>query len=214
MSSSRRLIHVGTGKQPKTRSRKRRLPKMLTADEAVALLQEPRLDTRKGLMDRCMLELMYRAGLRVGEVVNLRMRDVDLDTGSIAIFDGKGGDGTAYFDVDRVSPLLREWMDKHRFSVSGNARIFVKKNESCVSVRYVQRMVAKYRAAAGITARCTPHTLRHTYATELLRDGFNLREVQTALRHAQVSTTEIYAHVLDSELRAKMQRRGNNLRSR
>ena len=140
--------------------------------------------------------------------MNLRIRDVDLGTGSIAIFDGKGGDGTAYFDVDRVSPFLRRWLEEFRYGAGPNARLFAKKNDSCVSVRYVQRMVAKYRDDAGITARCTPHTLRHTYATELLRDGFNLREVQTALRHAQVSTTEIYAHVLDSELRAKMQRRG------
>lgn len=180
---------------------------MLTADEALELLRQPRLDSRKGLLDRCMMELMYRAGLRVGEVVNLRMRDVNLETGAIAIFDGKGGDGTAYFDADSVSPLLRRWLDEERYGAAPNACLFVKKNEGCVSVRYIQRCVAKYREMAGITSKCTPHTLRHTYATELLRDGFNLREVQVALRHAQVSTTEIYAHVVDAELQAKMQRR-------
>lgn len=207
MNQPRRLIHVGTGKLPKVKSRKRRLPKMLTPEEAQELLRQPDLRTRKGLMDRCMLELMYRAGLRVGEVVNLRIRDVDLETGSIAIFDGKGGDGTAYFDTARVSPLLEEWLNEHRFHAPKNQRLFTKKNESAISVRYVQRAVTRYRDAAGILSKCTPHVLRHTYATELLRDGFNLREVQVALRHAQVSTTEIYAHVLDSELRAKMQRR-------
>lgn len=205
-----KFIQVGSSREPKTKSRKKRLPKMLNEEEARALLNEADISTRKGLMDRCMMELMYRAGLRVGEVVSLHIRDVDLRTGSVYIFDGKGGDGTAYFDVERVAPYLEKWLDEVRFGARPHDMLFCNKNGTKVSVRYVQRVVKKYREGANIATRCTPHTLRHTFATELLRDGFNLREVQVALRHAQVSTTEVYAHVLDKELRSKMQRRGGS----
>lgn len=188
--------------------RKRTLPKTITRDEARRLLDAPSLDYPTGLRNRCMLELMYRSGLRVGEVCALAPRDVDVAGGTIHVFDGKGGDGTAYFDVDTVRPLLERWIATRRGLRPGaGAPLFCTLNGDTVGTRYIQRMVKRMAARAGITSLVTPHVLRHTFATELLDEGFNIREVQTAVRHADVSTTMIYTHVLDTHLRDRIQRR-------
>lgn len=189
-------------------NRKRRLPKTLTRDEVQQLLDAPNLRAPTGLRNRCMLELMYRAGLRVGEVCTLRPRDVDLAGGMIRIEDGKGGDGTAYFHAETVRALLEEWKrERRRIGAPAAAPLFVTLAGGPVSVRYVEQMVARSKKRAGITSVCTPHVLRHTFATELLDEGFSIREVQDALRHRDVSTTMVYTHVLDSQLRDKIQRR-------
>lgn len=154
-----------------------------------------------------MLELMYRAGMRVGEVVKLEPRDVDA-RGMIRIVDGKGGDGTAYFDPESVMPLLDEWKrERKRLGVGASSPLFCTLAGGPVSVRYVEQMVARMKKRAGITSICTPHVLRHTFATELLDEGFTIREVQDALRHADLSSTQVYTHVLDTNLRRKITRR-------
>jgi len=196
------------GAQRSKRREKRRLPKTLTRDEAGRLLASPNLRAPTGLRNRCVLELMYRAGLRVGEVVALEARDVDVAGGTIRVLDGKGGDGTAYFDVELVRPFLEEWKRVRRgLGVPAGGKLFCTYTGGPISTRYVQQMVKRMAQRATITARCTPHVLRHTFATELLDEGFTIREVQEALRHADVSTTMIYTHVLDSQLRDKIQRR-------
>lgn len=152
---------------------------------------------------------MYRAGLRVGEVVKLEPRDVDA-RGSIRIVDGKGGDGTAYFDSESVMPLIDEWKrERKRLGVPSSAPLFCTLHGGPVSVRYVEQMVARMKKRAGIPpgTTCTPHVLRHTFATELLDEGFTIREVQDALRHADLSSTQVYTHVLDTNLRRKITRR-------
>ena len=198
-----------TGHKANSGKRKKRLlPKTLTRDEALRLLDAPNLRAPTGIRNRCMLELMYRAGLRVGEVVSLQARDVDLKAGTIRILDGKGGDGTAYFDGDVIGPLLDRWKDeRRRLAIGRDARLFCTLAGGAVSTRYVQQMVTRMAKRAQITARCTPHVLRHTFASQLLDEGFSIREVQLALRHADVSTTMIYTHVLDTQLRDKIQRR-------
>jgi integrase/recombinase XerD len=187
--------------------RKRKLPKIITRDEARALLDAPNLRAPTGLRNRCILELMYRAGLRVGEVVKLQPRDVDVQGGTVRIHDGKGGDGTAYFDSASVAPLLDTWKRERRHHASTDSPLFCTLQGGAVSVRYVEQMVQRMRRRAGIKANVTPHVLRHTFATELLDEGLHIREVQEAVRHADLSTTMIYTHVLDSNLRAKIQRR-------
>lgn len=191
---------------PAAKSRKRKLPKILTRDEVKALLDAPNLRYPTGLRNRCMLELMYRAGLRVGEVVALKPRDVDVKRGVARVHDGKGGDGTAYFDAETLVVLLDQWKSLRR-ALPKTELLFCTLQGQPVSVRYIQQMVQRMRQRAGITAICTPHVLRHTFATELLEEGFSLREVQDAVRHADVSTTQIYTHVLDEQLRTKIQQR-------
>lgn len=185
---------------------KRKLPKTLLADEVRRLLDAPNLRAPTGLRNRCMLELMYRAGLRVGEVCALKPRDVDVKAGVVHVWDGKGGDGTAYFDADSLRILLDQWKAIRR-TLPRSDYLFCTLQGAPVSVRYVEQMVQRMRRRAGVTTRCTPHTLRHTFATELREEGFDLREVQEALRHKDISTTQIYAHVRDEQLRQKIQRR-------
>lgn len=199
-----------TDSDQRSKREKRRLPKVLTREEVKSLLGAPNLKAPTGLRNRCILELMYRAGLRVGEVVALEPRDVDPDAGTIRIFDGKGGDGTAYFSAEEIRPFLDEWSRVRRRLLQGKsrgARLFCTLDGGRVSTRYVQKMMGRMKRRAGISSSCTPHVLRHTFATELLDEGFSIREVQEALRHVDVSTTMIYTHVLDSQLRDKIQRR-------
>ena len=169
------------------------------------LLAAPNVRYPTGLRNRCMLELMYRAGLRVGEVCALKPRDVEIDAGIVRIWNGKTGDGTAYFDSDGLRILLGQWKATRRALPKGDF-LFCTLEGGQVSTRYMQQMFQRMRKRAAIKTPCTPHSLRHTFATELLGEGFNIREVQEALRHADISTTQIYTHVINSDLRTKIQR--------
>jgi len=190
------------------RSRKRQLPKVISRAEAQQLFSKIDTASPKGKRDYCIALLMYRAGLRVGETVALNVRDVDLTEGTIRVYDGKGGDGTAYFDPARVAPHLAEWLAVRPAWANSQSPLFCKADGSPVSVRYVQRLIKRIKEDLGITGKLTPHVLRHTFATELLQDGFDLREVQEAVRHANVSTTEIYTHIHHDQLHRKITQRG------
>jgi site-specific recombinase XerD len=180
------------------RSRKRKLPKVISREEAARMFVACGTETDEALRNYCILLLMYRAGLRVGEVVALNVRDLNVDEGIIRIYDGKGGDGTAYIrDLATAQPFLRSWLEVRP---TVNQRLFCKVDGAPITVRYIQRLMIKLKEKAGITGRLTPHVLRHTFATELLQDGFDLRQVQEAVRHANVATTEIYTHVHDEAL--------------
>jgi len=210
VSRSHAASRVDTVTKPSpAKRRKRRLPKTISRDEAARLLKVPNLRAPTGLRNRCMLELMYRAGLRVAEVCALEPRDVDLTRGTVRVLDGKGGDGTAYFDVDSVAALISEWKrERKRLGVAGGAPLFCTLAGETIDTSYMRAMVKRIARRAGLDpSKVSPHVLRHTFATELLDEGFNIRQVQEALRHADVSTTMVYAHVYDAELRARIQRR-------
>lgn len=186
--------------------RKRRLPKTISRDEAAALLAAPNTRAPTGLRNRCILELMYRAGLRVGETLALQPRDVDLSSGTVRVLDGKGGDGTGYFDPT-VRPWLEQWSRERRHYARRDSPLFCTLKGDPVSVRYVEAMVKRMAKRAGVTNTVTPHVLRHTFATELLDEGANIRQVQEAVRHADISTTMLYTHVLDTQLRSLIRKR-------
>lgn len=192
--------------------KKRKLPKIISREEAVAVLAAADNGTNVGLRNRLMIELMYRAGLRVSEVCAITPRQVHRD-GSIDLYDAKGGDGTAYFDADRILPQLDRWLEIRK-DWSGGPKgpmpnLFIKPDGFRVSPRYLQRLMVKLRTDIGITGVLTPHVMRHTYATEMLEEpDFTIVDVQVALRHAHLSTTAIYLHVRDKALRDKMSRRG------
>lgn len=200
------LHYIRDRMKPTGNSTKRKLPVVLSQDEVRRLLEAPSVRYPTGLRNRCMLELMYRAGLRVGEVCALRPRDVEISAGIVRIWDGKTGDGTAYFDSDTLRVLLEQWKAVRR-ALPKSTTLFCTLKGGQVSVRYMEQMFQRMRARAKIETRCTPHTLRHTFATELLSEGFNIREVQEALRHADVSTTQLYTHIINSDLRTKIQQR-------
>lgn len=214
------------GAPVRRKRRKRRLPKMLSRSEVEAFMATFNLRAASSLRDRVMFELMYRAGLRVGEVTKLEPRDLSWDEngGTVRIVDGKGGDGTAYFDGDVLAPLLDRWKEKRvELGVEGSRYLFCTIRDSNttfggptprgrpVSIRYLEAKAKRKAAKAGLDpAKVTPHVLRHTFATELLDEGLHIREVQEAVRHADLTTTQLYTHVIDANLRAKIQRRSRN----
>jgi len=203
-----RTVEPSSEGHAQPRRRKRTLPKTLTRGEADRLLAMPNLRTPTGLRDRVMLELMYRAGLRVGEVLALRPRDVDHGAGVVRVpIEGKTGERTAYFDAASVGSLVDAWKRERRHYAQPDSPLFCTLAGAPVGARHVQRMIKRRAAKAEIQARVTPHVLRHTFATQLLEEGFTIREVQEALGHSDVSTTMVYTHVLDLNLRAKIQRR-------
>jgi integrase/recombinase XerD len=194
--------------------RKRKLPKTLAREEVRALLDVCNLRAPTGLRDHCMMLLMYEAGLRLGEVRHLAPRDVDTARGEVRIYDGKGGDGTAYFDPEGpVAGRIEEWRRvRRRLKVGRSAPLFCtvrKPAGMCIEERSVQQMVKRRALRAGLDpSKVTPHRLRHTFATELLDEGkCTIYDVQQLLRHADLSSTEVYLHVRDAHLREKMRGR-------
>ncbi len=189
---------------------KLKLPKVISRAEAARLLTLADDGTLVAARNVLLIRLMYRAGLRVSEAVAVRPRDLERD-GVIHLYDAKGGDGTAYFDpgsiladLDRYLPYRALWTN------DAQAPLLVNPDGSPVTVRYVQRLVKRLKDKAGIIGIVTPHVFRHSYATELIEDGFPLHEVQRLLRHRNIATTERYLHVRDESLRAKIARRTSN----
>lgn len=189
----------------------RKLPKTLSSEEVAALMAVPNLSAPTGLRNRCMLELMHRCGLRVSEVCGLYLRDVRWKDGQIHLRPeiAKGGrEAFVYLDPP-AEELLRRWRDERRRHAAGAPHLFTTLKGGPVSRFYCWQMIRRYARRAGLEDRKVhPHTLRHTYATELLREGFNIREVQQLLRHADIRTTVLYTHVVDVELQAKVRARG------
>ncbi|MDR1660736.1 MAG: site-specific tyrosine recombinase XerD [Desulfovibrio sp.] len=176
------------------------LPEVLSQEEVERLLNAPATTNKSGWRDRCMLELLYAAGLRVSELCALTVADLDLQRGLVRVF-GKGA-------KERLSPLhdfmqkmlstyLRDWRPK--FAPKTKA-LFPNRAGDGLTRQYVWKMVKKYALTAGITRAISPHTFRHSFATHLLEGGADLRTVQLLLGHADISATEIYTHVQSGRL--------------
>lgn len=203
------------------KNKKRRLPQTVSREEAAAIFGQLDLRTVCGLRDRCMYELMYRAGLRVSETCDLEPRDVDTERGRVRIVDGKGGDGTAYFDPASVSPLIEEWKrTRRRLGFASSPYLFctIKRTNTRLggpvepggrlSPRHLEGKLKRLAKRAGMDpAKVWPHVLRHTFATEILEERGNVRQVQKLLRHRNLATTEIYTHVVDTDLEDTVHKR-------
>jgi len=195
----------------------KRLPITLTAQEVEALLVTVNTGSATGLRNRAMLATMLGAGLRVSEVLHLRAVDVDLSRGEVRVNEGKGGKDRVVPVNDEALGWLRAWNEKRAsLGLNGRAPFFVGLREGAtgsgyrehgqgLKPRYLQGLLKRLGEVAGIEKRVSPHILRHTYATGLLDQGFNIREVQTLLGHSNVATTQVYTHVNPEELRRKVQ---------
>jgi integrase/recombinase XerD len=185
-----------------------RLPHFLSVAEVDRLLQQPRLDTPRGLRDAAMLEALYATGLRVSELISLPMSALHLAEGWIKVR-GKGG-------KERLIPLgehavgcLQAYLVGSRERLMRGARtaqVFVNGRGEGMTRQGFWKLLRGYARRAGIAKPMSPHTLRHAFATHLLERGADLRSVQQMLGHSDISTTQIYTHVLESRLRAAYQR--------
>jgi integrase/recombinase XerD len=175
----------------------RSLPKSLTEAEVEALLSAPDVSDPLGHRDRTMLEVLYAAGLRVSELISLRMSQVNLNQGVIRIT-GKG-------DRERLIPLGEEAMDWiERFSAGPRSEILLERHTdylfptrrgNSMTRQAFWHIIKRYAEKAGVAGNLSPHTLRHAFATHLLNHGADLRVVQMLLGHSDLSTTQIYTHV-------------------
>jgi len=163
--------------------------------------------TRIAYRDKAILELLFSTGLRVSELAKLKKDDINLKRDEFTVR-GKGRKSRIVFLSEQARYAIQQYL-KHRRDMS--AYLFVshdKKREKKgnaedkpITPRSIQRIVQKYAKAAGITKPVTPHTLRHSFATDLLQNGADIRSVQTMLGHSSITTTQIYTHITDKELR-------------
>jgi len=181
-----------------------RLPKVLSESMVESLLAAPEVETVFGLRDRAMLETIYATGLRVSELVNLKLHEVGLNEGVLRVF-GKGS-------KERLVPLgelALDWISRYlreaRPELLGNQRsdaLFVTRRGGAMTRQMFWTLVKRHALVAGIDpARLSPHVLRHAFATHLLNHGADLRVVQLLLGHADISTTQIYTHVARERLK-------------
>jgi len=180
----------------------RRLPSFLTIEETVRLLKAPDLATPQGLRDRALIELIYASGLRLSELVNLNLGQVNLDTREVRVW-GKGSKERVVLMGEPAAKALSNYLSQSRPRLSGKRRdggaLFLNRYGGRLTKRMVQMTLGKYAQEAGIDKRVHPHLLRHTFATHLLDGGADLRVVQELLGHANLSTTQIYTHVTQSQ---------------
>ena len=181
----------------------RKLPQFLTVQEVDALLAAPNRSTPRGLRDAAMLETLYASGLRVSELIRLRIRDINFDAGYLMAF-GKGR-------KERLVPLgeaaiagLRAYIETGRAASLGTRAvdtIFLSNRGRAMTRQAFWKLLGRYAIAAGIRKRISPHKLRHSFATHMVERGADLRAVQAMLGHVDISTTEIYTHLGRNHLR-------------
>jgi integrase/recombinase XerD len=181
-----------------------RFPKALAEVQVEALLAAPDVDTELGLRDRAMLELLYATGLRVSELVGLRLVELSLNDGLVRVV-GKGS-------KERIVPIgeeARAWIERYfagarpaLLNDKGSDAVFLTRQARAMSRQMFWRLIKRYAVVAGINAPLSPHGLRHAFATHLLNHGADLRVVQLLLGHADISTTQIYTHVARERLKA------------
>ncbi len=179
----------------------RRLPSFLTVEEMARLLKAPDTTTPQGQRDRALMELIYAAGLRVSELASLNLEQVNLDTREIRVW-GKGSKERVVLMGEPAAGALTNYLNQGRPMLRGEKRttaVFLNQQGGRLTERMVQKMLTKYAGVAGINKRVYPHLLRHTFATHLLDGGADLRVVQELLGHANLSTTQIYTHVTQSQ---------------
>ncbi len=198
------LIGVDPSVELKAPRMPRTLPHTLSEGDVLALLEAPDTHTAQGLRDRTMLELLYATGLRVSELVELRLDQVNLRLGAVRVV-GKGG-------KERLVPIgeeARDWLERYLKEVradfvSGRRldTLFPTPRRSNMSRQGFWVLVRRYAVSAGIRQTVSPHRLRHAFATHLLAHRADLRVVQMLLGHADVTTTQIYTHVERERLKA------------
>jgi site-specific recombinase XerD len=186
---------------------KRKQVTWLDEDELERLFAQPELTKTAGLRDRALLELLFSSGLRVSELVGLNREHINLKRREFMVR-GKGEKDRPIFISPEAADWLQKYMDVRRDNTkplfiryAGNKKIDLTGNYHRLTARSVQRIVANYALLAGITKHVSPHTLRHSFATNLLQNGADLRAIQAMLGHSNISTTQIYTHVTDPHLK-------------
>jgi integrase/recombinase XerD len=173
------------------------LPKILSIAEVETILNAQEITTPKGIRNLSMIEIIYGAGLRVSELISLKLQDVNLDAGLLRVM-GKGSKERIVPFGTKAKSITREWIDTARPLVLKHIPsqyLFVARAGKPMTRQAFWKIIKKSVCLAGISKNVTPHTFRHSFATHLLEGGADLRSVQTMLGHSDISTTQIYTHI-------------------
>lgn len=177
---------------------------LISEAELVRLMAAPKADSLDGKRDRAILELLFSTGLRISELCALSIDDVDLTRDEFSVR-GKGDKVRVVFISEEAKSMVREYLAARKDMDDALFVRYGKKahigEDARITPRTVQRLLKRYAAKAGITRKVTPHVIRHSFATDLLSNGADLRSVQALLGHANIGTTQIYTHVTDAHLR-------------
>lgn len=182
----------------------RPLPRSLTEEDVEELLSAPNIEEPLGLRDRAMLELLYASGLRVSELVGLKLGEVSMSQGVVRIF-GKGGKERLVPMGEECLEWLQQYMNEARSELlSGRVAgaVFVTRRGDAMTRQAFWYLIKRYARQAGLNTGLSPHTLRHAFATHLLNHGADLRVLQMLLGHSDLSTTQIYTHVARERLKS------------
>lgn len=179
----------------------------LTAEELTRLAAQPDISIVSGLRDRAIIELLFSSGLRISELVNLDRDHINLARREFMVR-GKGQKDRPVFISLQAASWIDLYLKKRQDNAkplfirySGSKKVDLSGNYARLTARSIQRMVSRYAKLAGITKHVSPHTLRHSFATDLLMNGADLRSVQAMLGHSNIATTQIYTHVTDPHLK-------------
>ena len=189
-------IHVAAVKAEK------KLPQVLTGKEVERLLAQPKCTDMKGYRDKAMLEVLYATGMRVSELIDLNVSDVNLDQGIVKCTTSRKTRSIPLYPA--AQKALRVYMDEHRdflLTDSDEPALFVNVNGTRISRQGFWKILKHYQETAHIDKDITPHTLRHSFAVHLLENGADLRSIQEMLGHADISSTQIYTHVIKHQLK-------------
>jgi integrase/recombinase XerD len=184
------------------------LPKYLSLEEVGRLLEMPEWNTSAGLRDRAVLETLYGTGLRVSELISLRVVDVDLEEGTVLTL-GKGNKQRIVPVGEQAVIAIEKYLSDARPSIlkmRPEPWLFVSLRGTRLTRQSIWLMLGRYGRLAGIEKEVTPHLLRHSFATHMLARGADLRSLQMMLGHADISTTQVYTHVVSAQLQEIYQR--------
>ncbi|MDT2844957.1 tyrosine-type recombinase/integrase [Vagococcus lutrae] len=178
----------------------KKIPDVLTLDEQEKLLNQFNLRYITSQRNKTMIQLLLNTGLRLSEMTNLKWNDIDLMTGQVKVVEGKGlKDRILWLDEETLT-MLGKWKQRQFKEWGRSDLVFTTRTLHSLDGKAVRSMIKTYSDKAGIKKHITTHSLRHTFASDLLRDTKNIRIVQKALGHADISSTQIYTHIVDEEL--------------
>ena len=177
------------------------LPKVMTKKEVSQLIKHVEMNKKKNLRDDALIELLYSTGLRVSEVANLKLKDINLKKSEIKIL-GKGNkERIVIFNNKSKEKIIRYLKNDKRYISIKTEALFQNKFKEALSTRSIQRILKKYLNFSGINSKYSTHTLRHTFATHLLEGGADIKVIQQLMGHSSPETTKIYTHVSSSTLK-------------
>ncbi len=188
-------------KNPKV---EKKLPNYLSINEVEELLNSINENTKEEIRDKCLFELMYSTGMRVSEVSDLKVKNINLSDNTIRVL-GKGSKERIVFYGEYFKDIINKYFKvRDKFLIKGNIdNLFINKNGDKLSRESITYIVNKIERKSGINHKISPHILRHSFATHLLDNGADIRSVQELLGHENLDTTEIYTHVSNERLRSE-----------